>query len=100
MAERQGEHAVAVILRGKTTSPETAYLPENAAEQATAPCEQLEIGVLVVDDSQIMREGLVSMLDIEPGIRIVGEGADGPAAIELAEKLQPDVILMQFNLVR
>ena len=54
--------------------------------------------VLVVDDHKIMREGLVGLMQFEPDIEVVGQAADGPQAIELAEQLQPDVIIMDVNL--
>jgi CheY-like chemotaxis protein len=54
--------------------------------------------ILIVDDHKIMRQGLVGLLQSESGIEVVGEAADGPEAIELAEKLDPDVITMDVNL--
>ena len=54
--------------------------------------------VLIVDDHKIMREGLVSLMQFESDIEVVGQAADGPAAIELAARLQPDVIIMDVNL--
>jgi len=54
--------------------------------------------VLVVDDHKIVREGLVGLMQFEPDIEIVGQASDGPQAIELAELLQPDVIVMDVNL--
>jgi len=57
-----------------------------------------EIGVLIVDDHKIMREGLSGLLAFEQGIEVVGEAGDGPAAVELAAKLAPDVVVMDVNL--
>jgi PAS domain S-box-containing protein len=54
--------------------------------------------VLVVDDHKIMREGLVGLMQFEPDIEIVGQAADAQQAIEMAERLQPDVIIMDHNL--
>jgi len=56
------------------------------------------IGVLVVDDHKLVREGLVGLIQFEPDIEIVGQAADGPQAIELAEKLRPNVVVMDVNL--
>ncbi len=56
------------------------------------------IRVLLVDDHKIMRQGLAGLLNLEPGIDVVGEAADGPEAIKLAAKLRPDVIIMDVNL--
>lgn len=54
--------------------------------------------VLVVDDHEIVRKGLIGLFQFEADIDIVGEAADGPAAIELADELKPDVIVMDVNL--
>ena len=45
-----------------------------------------------------MREGLVGLMRFEPDIEVVGQASDGPQAIELAERLQPDVIVMDVSL--
>lgn len=54
------------------------------------------IKVAVVDDHDMVRKGLLAYLITEPGIEIVGEGSSGQAAIELAKKEKPDVILMDL----
>lgn len=54
--------------------------------------------VLVVDDHQIMREGLVRLFEFETDIEVVGQAADGPEAVALAGRLEPDVVLMDVNL--
>ena len=70
----------------------------------TPPVEALnvepkkECRVLIVDDHKIMREGLSGLLQFESDINVVGEAESGPQAIELADKLSPDVIIMDINL--
>lgn len=54
------------------------------------------IKVAVVDDHDMVRKGLLAYLITEPTIEIVGEGSSGQAAIELARKEKPDVILMDL----
>jgi len=54
--------------------------------------------VLIVDDHKIMREGLAGLFQFESDIEVVGEGTDGPQAVELAEKLKPHVVVMDVNL--
>lgn len=56
------------------------------------------VRILIVDDHKIMRQGLVGLPQLEPGMEVVGEAADGQQAIELAEELDPDVIIMDVNL--
>lgn len=52
------------------------------------------IKILIVDDHQLVRVGLRRLLEDEKDLKVVGEAADGKEAIELARKLNPDVILM------
>ncbi len=54
------------------------------------------IRVLVVDDHAVVREGLRVFLDLQDGIEVVGEAADGIEAVAAAERLRPDVILMDL----
>jgi DNA-binding NarL/FixJ family response regulator len=54
------------------------------------------ITILVVDDHAVVREGLRAFLGLQEGFEIVGEAADGEQALERAEQLDPDVILMDL----
>lgn len=56
------------------------------------------IRLLIVDDHTVVRHGLKLMLDLKAGIEVVGEARDGEAAIDLAGKLNPDVILMDLEM--
>lgn len=54
------------------------------------------IKVLIVDDHAIVRKGIIALLATEQNIKVVGEASDGSEAVILAEKLNPDVILMDL----
>jgi DNA-binding NarL/FixJ family response regulator len=54
------------------------------------------IRVLVVDDHAVVREGLRTFLELQDGIEVVGEAADGEEAVARATELAPDVILMDL----
>ncbi|MEV8531457.1 response regulator transcription factor [Streptomyces sp. NPDC051211] len=56
------------------------------------------VRVLVVDDQRLIREGIASLLGIQPGIEVVGTAADGREAVDLAVALAPDVILMDVRM--
>lgn len=58
------------------------------------------VRVLVVDDHPLIRQGLRSCLAAEPEIKVVGEAADGHAALEAVSRHLPDVVLMDLNLPR
>ena len=56
------------------------------------------IKLLIVDDNEVVREGLKSILEPHSDIEIVGEAVDGLDAVAQAEKLLPDVILMDAQM--
>ncbi|MEU6431352.1 response regulator transcription factor [Microbispora sp. NPDC046973] len=54
------------------------------------------IRVLIVDDHQVVRQGLRYVLEDEPGIEVTGECGDGHAALEAIARLEPDVVLLDM----
>ncbi len=58
--------------------------------------ELQKIRVLIVDDHQVVREGLRSFLDLIDDIELVGEAADGIAAVDMVKRFAPDVVLMDL----
>jgi DNA-binding NarL/FixJ family response regulator len=56
------------------------------------------IRVLVADDQAAVREGLATLLDLTPGIEVVGEARDGAQAVELVAEHAPDVVLMDLHM--
>jgi PAS domain S-box-containing protein len=89
--------AVDPVLQGATPSsgatgePAPSSAPERSA---------VRIRVLLVDDHQIMRQGLRSMIESEKDCEVVAEAVDGEMAVELAGSLRPDVVLMDINMPR
>jgi NarL family two-component system response regulator LiaR len=58
------------------------------------------IRVLVVDDHAVVREGLRTFLALQDGIEVAGEAADGAEAVDVAERIRPDVVLMDLVMPR
>lgn len=58
--------------------------------------EQVRIRVLLVDDHSLVRLGFRRLLEDDPAIEVVGEAGDGAEAVLLAERLRPDVVVMDY----
>lgn len=71
-----------------------------------APAEYLQLStdetspvrVVVADDQLLLREGIAKLLESDPRIAVVGRGSNGQDAIDLARKLQPDVVLVDIRM--
>jgi DNA-binding NarL/FixJ family response regulator len=57
-----------------------------------------EVTVLIADDQALVRAGFKSILETEPGIKVIGEAGDGRDAIDLARKRRPMVVLMDIKM--
>ncbi len=57
-----------------------------------------KLRVLIADDQELMRTGFRMILESEPDIDVVAEAADGVAAVELAHRYRPDVVLMDIQM--
>ncbi|MEV8322620.1 response regulator transcription factor [Kitasatospora sp. NPDC056731] len=58
------------------------------------------VTLLIADDDEVTRSGLRTLLAAQPGITVVGEAADGVDAVEQAQRLRPDVVLMDVRMPR
>lgn len=56
------------------------------------------IRILLVDDQALFREGIRTILSLQPGIEVVGEAANGTEAVEQAQRLHPHVVLMDLRM--
>jgi len=56
------------------------------------------IRLLLVDDQHLIRQGLKSLLELEPDLEIVGEAENGSRAIQMVETVKPDVVLMDVRM--
>ena len=58
----------------------------------------MDIRILIVDDHAVVREGLRALIDLQAGMKVVGEAENGRKALHLARKLLPDVIIMDISM--
>lgn len=56
------------------------------------------IKVVIVDDQALIRDGLRTMLELDDGISVVGEAADGGSAIDVVQRSRPDLVLMDIRM--
>lgn len=100
-APGQGARAV---LSAPPTSQRKAELINEASRRGhgapTAPRDRKgrRISVLLADDHKIVREGLVSLLRFEPDMEVAGEARDGREAVEMARRLNPDVVIIDVSM--
>ncbi len=71
-----------------------------ASPAGGAPSAEAPVRVLIADDQKIVREGLVTLMGLLPGIEVVGAAVDGDDAVRQAVALRPDVVLMDLNMPR
>lgn len=65
---------------------------------AAAQNVQPAIRVLIVDDEPLFMQMLQSLLDVEAGVEVAGQAANGKQAVKLAQELEPDVIVMDVSM--
>lgn len=59
-----------------------------------------KIRVLIVDDQMLMRQGLATLLELEPDLEVAGQAGDGVEAVTLVKDLKPHVVLMDVRMPR
>jgi DNA-binding NarL/FixJ family response regulator len=81
-------------------APVEAPPPKGAgpAEPQTGPTPPTRTTVLLVDDHNIVRAGLVALLGTAPDLEVVGQASNGEQALALARELRPDVVLMDLSM--
>ena len=58
------------------------------------------IRILIADDHYVVRMGLVALVETEPDLQVVGEAADGAQVVEMYQRLEPDLVLMDLRMPR
>ncbi len=58
----------------------------------------MKIRILLADDHKIVREGLRTLIEKQPGLEVVGEANSGRMALKLARELKPDVVIMDITM--
>jgi DNA-binding NarL/FixJ family response regulator len=91
--------ALTVPITAPPRRPMPAQAPASAMPPpAAGPSARKVVRVLLVDDHALVRQGLYSLLSDYEDVQVVGEAGNGEEAIELARRLEPDIILMDVNM--
>ena len=80
---------------------EISFEPFEGRVNGQSPVQpETRIRVLLVDDHQMIREGLGGLLSVHEDLTIVGEACDGEEALLLTDKLRPDCVIMDVSMPR
>ena len=63
-----------------------------------AECLNNQIKVLIADDHELIRKAICRILEVEPGITVIGEATDGEQAVNLTAELRPEVVIMDIKM--
>ena len=81
-----------------TADPGDAYPCRAYGGTAMVDGTARTITLIVVDDHPVVRDGLRGMFESAPGFQVLGEAADGVEGVDLAARLDPDVVLMDLRM--
>ncbi len=76
----------------------SAKLINNTESESSLSATSLPLRILLVDDQDLFREGMISLLEPQPDINVIGQATSVKEAIFMAHLLKPDVVLMEINL--
>jgi serine/threonine protein kinase/DNA-binding CsgD family transcriptional regulator len=94
----QTAEALAQALQASVRTSATLNQPTQTARPVTAPLSRPPLRLVLADDHNILRRTLVSFLSERDDMMVVGEAADGEAALQQTLALQPDVVLLDINM--
>jgi CheY-like chemotaxis protein/two-component sensor histidine kinase len=104
-ANGQGSKFVIVVPTGEKPEDRRQKAEDGKKTDAESPSSVLRrpsaghtLRVLLADDHEIVRQGLVSLLSEAPTVEIVGEATNGREAVNLADRLRPDVVIMDVSM--
>lgn len=87
----------------ETSSPSASVLQASGAEKLPELQSQRRPGartIVVADDHAIFREGLINMLSQDSDFQVIGQAADGQEAMEVVQRLQPDILIVDVTMPR
>jgi two-component system, NarL family, response regulator len=80
------------------SKPGTTLAAARLAEAGAAQGQAKDISILIADDHAVVREGLVAMIDRQPGMRVVAQASNGAQAAALWQQHRPDITLVDLRM--
>ena len=99
-APGEGTRVAMIVPRTGPSDPNACAVSMRDADLRELPETKGRTRVLLVDDHEILREGMVALLHEYPDMEVIGEASDGILAIEMARHTHPDVIIMDVAMPR
>jgi CheY-like chemotaxis protein/anti-sigma regulatory factor (Ser/Thr protein kinase) len=92
--------ATSLLLNRSGEVPAAPVLPAKAVDKQKGGPEggSSKIRIVLVDDHRMMRQGLRSVLEEQGEMEVVGEASDGAMAVDVTQRLRPDVVIMDINM--
>ena len=75
-------------------------MPIEVPVRESSAADPPAIRLLIADDQELVRRGMALILSVEPDIHVVGQARDGVEAVEIAQQLRPDVVMMDLHMPR
>src|SRR5262245_59338379 len=92
-------HCAERASEGTYGSPKKTHVPTPPTRDETRTTRSSPlIRILIADDHALFRDGLRSLLELQPDFKVVGEAADGKEVVALVEKLKPDLLLLDIRM--